>query len=80
MRVKKIIDGTIQLLAGTCQVAAQPRSDEIVVDDVGSEPGGIRRLREALPDALHGCPELSGNGVFGRRSRLRGDRATGECG
>jgi len=60
MRVKKIIDGSVQFLAGTCQVAAQPGGDEIIVDDVRGKPGRIRRLRETLADALHGRSELPG--------------------
>ena len=80
MRVKKIIDGAVHLLAGTCQVAAQSGSDEIIVDDVGDKPWGIGLLRETLADALHGRPKLSGNGIFRRRGKPRGNRATSECG
>ena len=58
MRLQKCIDRRIQIIVGLLgQIAPQPRRDQIVVDGIGLERRGIRRVRQVQANALHGRDE-----------------------
>ena len=65
---QKGVDHRVEVLVrGEGQIAAQPRSDQVVVDRIRLEDGRIRRFRrtQGCPGALHGGLEFGAGGGAG---------------